>query len=340
MTIPFFYCVGTSYATAEMARASDLEYVEPPADTAITVAGLNGATARWNGTVPQDPFPNLLDRSIFTPKKIFYPASETSINGQLVVSTMGQSIDTGIANVAKAITDLPSGSPFMLGGQSQGAAVMSSILLQMKTGGALESYASRFKGCVNFGNPRRATDYRGSVGGTWSGAFDVPGSTTGGHGAFPATGPYRRLTAAECDPLKWIDFAAPDDIFTSVGDSPQGVLWTAGTNIYTGAASLLDWAAQVLLAGPTVLASIAVLNFASALTSFTDAAGRTISLGGRGHVSYAFSPPPGNPDGLLTAYQIGLKFLLARANEIATAPIFVPPTTTAGWSTTLIPPAA
>lgn len=340
MTIPFFYCVGTSYATHEMARASDFEFEEAPVDTAITVPGLNGMTARWNGRVPQDPFPNLLDRSVFEPKKIFYPAAQTSINGQLVVRTMGQSIDEGITNVRKAITDLPTGTPFMLGGQSQGAAVMSGILLEMKSGGPLESYADRHKATITFGNPRRPTNYRGPVGGNWSGAFDIPGSSSGGHGSFPTTGPYRRLTTSDFNTNKVAEFAAVDDVFTSVGDSPGGLLWTNANNLYLGAATFAEWAAQIVLGGPTIAAAIATYTFAEGKIALTDAVGRIIEIAGMGHVTYPLLPPPGNPDGLLSAYQIAIKFLVARATEFATAPIFVPPTTTAGWSTTLVPPAA
>ena len=77
----------------------------------------------------------------------------------------------------------------------------------------------------------------------------------------------------------------------------------------------------------------------------TDAAGTVFSwLGGNGHTTYPFVPPFGDPDNGLTAYQIALKFLTAKANEYATAPILLPSTptstTSAGWSTTLVPPAA
>ena len=54
--------------------------------------------------------------------------------------------------------------------------------------------------------------------------------------------------------------------------------------------------------------------------------------------------PEGDPDNGLTSYQIALKFLTAKANEYAVAPILLPSEPSsisgAGWSTALIPPAA
>lgn len=332
MTVAFFYCVGTSYLTAQFAKASDLFYGEPgPGDNAV-VAGLKNMTLQWGGGPPQDPFPGLLDPSIFTAKKVFYPAAGIG---------MGASIDLGIQNVISLVRDLPMGQKWAVGGYSQGAAVMSGVMLETKSGGALESKAADFLGGVTFGNPRRATNYRGSVGGTWSGAFDIPGSTTGSHGSFPDTGPYRRLLSTECDPLKWIEFTHPDDIISSVGDSAQGQGWTAGNNVFLGTASVTDWLAYLALAGPIAIYSAMTIIFASGvIDNMIDATGKTISwLAGRGHTAYPFFPPIGNPDGNLTHYQIALKWLTDKANEYAVAPIVMPPTTTAGWSTTLIPPA-
>lgn len=334
--IKFYYCVGTSYLNAEMAKASDLDYTPPSSGNSALVAGLRGITARWGGGPPADPFPSFLDTNAFEVKKVFYPASTLG---------MGDSIQTGIDNVVAEVIDLPAGQKWAIGGFSQGAAVMSGVMLATKTGGALASKASDWLGGICFGNPRRAAGYRGSVGGTWSGAFDVPNSTTGGHGSFPTTGPYRRLTAAECDPLKWIEFAYPNDVFASVGDSAQGLAWTAGNDIFLGTADALEWAAYLALSIPIAAASAATLLFANGKMPLLDALGNTFNwLGGMGHVAYPFLPPIGNPDGNLTAYQIAIKFLESLAREISTAPILLPsqPTTTAsaGWSTTLVPPAA
>ena len=330
--IAFFYCVGTSYATADLAKASDLVFTQLGlADTAV-VAGLKNATRLWGGGPPQDPFPGFLDPEVFDAQKVFYPAATVG---------MGNSIDIGIANVVNLVNALPSGQMWMTGGYSQGAAVMAGVMLATKSGGALASRASTYLGGVNFGNPRRATNYRGEVGGTWSGAFDVPGSTTGGHGAFPTTGPYRRLVASECDAQKWIDFTGPDDIFSSVGDSVQGLAWTAGTDIFLGTTDPLEWLLYLASGAVIAVSAAATILFGAGSTSYTDAAGKTLTQGGRGHVLYPYIPPVGNPDGTLTSYQIALKWLESKAAAYSVAPVIIPSSSsTAGWSTTLVPPAA
>lgn len=333
--VAFFYCVGTYAANLEMAKAADLEVTEPgPGDSAVC-AGLNGATKRTNGSAPQDPFVGFLDPNIFDAKKVFYPASQQS---------MGLSIDIGIDNVTKLIKALPKGQRWGLGGYSQGAAVQSGILLKMAAGGELASYASTFIGGVTFGNPRRSTNWRGPVGGTWSGCYDIPGSTTGGHGSFPTTGPYRRLTAADISPFstRWVEFAYPGDIITSVGDSPLGLGWTSGNERFLTATTLADWVTYIAsnLLGAAE-SGYTMLVPGQVKLNLVDAFGNTFNwLGGGGHVAYPYMPPIDAPAGSPTCYQIALKWLTDKANESATAPILMPPTSTAGWSTTLVPPAA
>lgn len=335
--VAFFYCVGTYAANLEMAKAADLEVTDPGPGNNAAVAGLNGATKLTNGTPQQDPFPGFLDPSIFDAKKVLYPASQ---------QLMGQSIDIGIANVVAQITSpkRPKGQKWAIGGYSQGAAVMAGILLKLASGGELESYASTFLGGVNFGSPRRATNWRGPIGGTWSGAYDIAGSTTGGHGSFPTTGPYRRLTTADCTPFsdKWVEFAYPGDIITAVGDSSLGLGWTSGNAVFLTATNLGDWISYVgsnLIGGLESLYTMEVIG--KPALNLVDAFGNTFNwLTGNGHVAYPYMPPVGMPVGTPTCYQLGLQWLTDKANESAVAPIIVPPTTTAGWSTTLIPPAA
>lgn len=330
--VAFFYCVGTSYLTAQMAKAADLVPKLPGSGNAALVAGLNGVTQLWGGGPPADPFPSLLDPNIFDTKKVFYPASTIG---------MGPSIDAGIQNVINEINNLPSGQKFCLGGYSQGAAVMSGVYNELRTG-SLTARNGDMIGAVMFGNPRRQVNYRGSVGGTWSGAFDVPNSNTGGHGSFPATGAYARLSG--CEAARWIEFAAPNDIFTSVGDSSLGQNWVAGNDIFLGDVTPQEWAQYLLTSVAIALDSVQAITLGNVAQTLTDAAGTVFNwLGGNGHVVYPFVPPPGNPDGNLTAYQIALKFLTAKANEYVTAPILLPSTPTsttgAGWSTTLVAPA-
>lgn len=340
--VAFFYTVGTSYMTAQMAKAADLVSTVPGSGDAALVAGLNGVTALWGGGPPADPFPSLLDANVFDAKKIFYPAAGLG---------MGASIDAGIQNVINEINNLPAGQKFCLGGYSQGAAVMSGVYNELRSG-SLTSRNADMIGATMFGSPRRQVNYRGdpAVGGTWSGGYNIPGSTTGGHGSFPSSGPYARLSG--CEESRWIEFAAPDDIITSVATTGGTLLernlgsdWVAGNNVFLGSASLLEWAGSLLAGGAIAASSLITIAIASVAQTMTDAAGVAFSwLPGNGHTTYPWVPPVGNPQGSLTAFQCALKFLTAKANEYAVAPILLPtqPTSTtgAGWSTTLVPPAA
>lgn len=337
--VAFFYCNGTStfggfglldFAGTIMANVNALLGNYKP--KIVEVAGLHGITESWPDVSPQsDPFCQLLDPNIFHATKINYPAA---------ILPVSVSMDTGINNVISAITDLPAGQPFMLGGFSQGAATISGVYNELRSG-SLTSKASQFLGGVCFGNPRRQVNYRGSVGGTWSGSIGAPGSTTGGHGAFPATGDYARLTG--CDPDKWIEFVHPGDVFAAIGDTPTETLYV---DILDQASSLgkndiLGFAWNNFDDFDDVAALVAAF---SGEETFTDAAGKQFPQGGGGHVKYPFYPPEGNPDNGLTSYQIAIKFLEAKAAAWATAPIVLPSTPTsassAGWTASLIPPAA
>lgn len=336
--VAFLYTIGSTYLTSQMAKAADLVPNVAGSGNQVLVAGLNGVTALTNGGPPADPFPSLLDPNIFDAKKVFYPAAQLG---------MGASIDAGIQNVINEINNLPVGQKFCLGGYSQGAAVMSGVYNELRSG-SLTSRNGDMIGATMFGNPRRQLDYRGSVGGTWSGSFNIPGSTTGGHGSFPATGSYARLSS--CESARWIEFTAPLDIFSSVAttggttlERNLGIDWVSGNNIFLGSANLVEWASYLLAGGAIAISSAIAISIGNAAQTFTDAAGISFNfLGGNGHTSYPFVPPVGNPDGTLTAYQIALKFLTAKANEYAVAPILLPSTpsstTGAGWSTTLVPP--
>lgn len=337
----FFYTNGTSsvgpFGLLNVLTTAFQSVFTPAALTAgPTVAGLNGRTARWVGGSPQnDPFPALLDPDVFTAQKVAYPAAMFPMNA---------SIDTGATSVIAAINAMPAGAKFMLGGYSQGAAVMSTVLNQIRSG-SLTSKQSQFLGGVMFGNPRRQVNYRGSVGGTWSGYWDDPNknlpnaATTGGGGSFPATGNYARLT--NCDPLTWIEFNEIDDVFSSVSSlTTTGTNWIAGNDAISGlnAMSIAAYLSTGMLQ-PMIAAFNAAQALGNTVNTFTDAAGKTFPQPGAGHTAYPWRPPPGNPDNGLTSYQIALKFLAAKAAEYAVAPIVVPPTA-AGWSTTLTPPAA
>lgn len=369
--VSFFYANGTAYLVnlvelgfsvnnAGVVRIGDKVLNPVSSKGYATIAGLDGKTATWNGEPQNDPFPFLLDPDVWQPVKISYPASMLGI---------GASIDYGINQAVKAIQALPPGTPFALGGYSQGAAVMSGVYNQIKNpAGALYSRRNQFLGGVCFGNPRRQTNFRGEVGGTWSGYWDDPNrgtanaAVTGGHGSFPASGPYARLSG--CDPTKWIEFTAPDDIFSSTGDTPTGVAWTNGNDFLLGKAPP-QIAGQLLTSALSAAFGISNATWTAITQAFTlggvenlflDTIGQIFAIGGAGHTSYPILGPPTATGTFATAstvkdgktylspvgescYQQALRWLGGKATAWATAPIVLD-TNSTGWSTTLIPPAS
>jgi len=330
--------------------------VHEPADTG-EVPGLNGFSLPWDNFPGRDPFPRLLDDNIWDAVFVNYPANQIA---------MGNSIDDGVTEIKRHLDDMPVGTPWALAGFSQGAGVCSSILVEAQSGSLTAHYPS-FLGGVMFGNPRRKQDYRGPVGGTWSGAWDVPGSTTGGGGSFPDSGPWARLTNP---PDTWVEFAAPLDIFTSTGTSAIGSAWRQANDIFLNI--FQPNVAAALLNLPTVADAViqAMFDVGQVENLIVDALGLPWRIGGNGHTIYPYLPPPA-ANGVIptttitvngetyrapvgdTCYQIALKYLNTLAGEWSTTPIVVPepapiepawsPTLTvastvqtAAWSTTLV----
>lgn len=302
----FFYATGTSYVI-------DLYERRQPWNTigysgAVTVNGINGKTALWKGGVNNDPFPSLLDPDKWTVKKIGYPAT---------AFPMRASISAGVSLTVAAIKALPAGTPFCLGGYSQGAAVMSLVMRNyLQTTSSISSRYSDFKGATMFGNPCRQTNklwgpFKTYAGGSFSGSWDNFGSTTGSHGCFPSN---MRMTNT---PASWFEFVGGRndniDIVSCCGDT------TNGTNFVACADDLIDLSFGVLA---TVLLSPAKQTAVKACLAF----------GAAGHQSYPFYPPPGYSPESPTSYQIALEYLDSIADSLATAPAVLPPTSTAGWS--------
>lgn len=344
----FFYAHGTAYfVSANFDTTFTLllgGQTEQKPGNSILVGGLNGLRKSWNLTVPRDPFPDLVNRDLWEVVRISYPAAQLA---------MGVSIGLGATTVINKIKDLPAGTPFALGGYSQGAAVMSTVLTELQTG-SLTSRYSQLLGGVMYGNPRRMVNWRGPIGGTWSGAWDVPGSNTGGHGSFPTTGYWPRLTNP---PDSWVEFTAPNDVFSSVGDSPNGLGWTAGNDVFLDLTQ--SNALTYLLSGmtaQTIVGSLAAFSLGGVVNNLIDVAGTLFQSPGNGHVVYPFLPPP-NADGSYntttvtangltylapaaqTCYQQALAYLEGLANQWSVAPIVTPPKVEAlpGWQTVLTP---
>ena len=333
MRVKLFYANGTSWALnwIEVGFRLDQSFgkiywdnsQQPEFETSATVLGLDGRSASFDGYhPPNDPFPVLLDPDVFDAERISYPAA---------FLPMGNSMAYGIQQVIDGINAMPVGQPFALGGYSQGAAVMSTVYNEIRYG-SLTSRASTFLGGVMFGNPRRQQDYRGGVGGTWSGLWYDDNATTGGRGSFPATGNYARL--ANCDGDEWIEFAYPGDVFTCNGSSTLGDNWMAGNDALTDldASEIIAYLANI---GPISEAVGQAFAKGDEVTpGMTDGAGQDVYVTGSGHTAYPFMPPIGvaTTD---TCYQVALQWLHDKAAAWATAPVLSPK---AGWSTTLLPP--
>lgn len=326
MKCAFLYCVGTGFIINDINGISvDLSgvwrwkgSVIGTAPTQVgTVLGLNGRSALWDLKSPSgDPFPSLLDPNVWLTKTIDYPAAFVGGPGMLGTGfSMGAGISMGVESVIAAIKALPDGMPFAIGGYSQGAAVMSGVLLsglQSGASGPLAAYRDRFLGGVCFGNPRRQRDFLGDYG-VWSGCWDDPGSHANGGGGFPPTGPWRRLT--NCDPAKWLEFTAPDDIFSSVGTTPLGNGFTAALDVFldltrssiveyilngTVTGIVLD-AVQCAMGDPAKIAPWGLPAIPVELRGpgsvggrvgcYVDGVGMPFTFPGGGHVTYPVLPP-------------------------------------------------
>lgn len=320
-----------------------------------SISGVGGFNATWDFSPPADPFVSLFDPQVWDAKKVPYPAS---------LFPGGLSITDGVNSLVSMITSMPAGQKFCLAGYSQGAAVCSMAYrmgLQPGTTGVLEPYRSQFLGATTFGNPMRAENHRGAVGGTWSGCWDNPGSTTGGHGCFPLTNTsFPRMSTAED---KWVDFVGYNDPVTATGNSTNAVLFSEATDdlMELTRGGIISLLSQII---PKAQATAQAMAFSAIEHHIVDARGNYFTLGGGGHTAYSVLPPPNNSDGSYavttqvingvtyskaaadTMYQVAVKYLNSLAAPYVTASAALPstPTTTlasaAGWSTSLLSPSA
>lgn len=114
---------------------------------------------------------------------------------------MGPSVATGKTNLVAAINGWR--GQFVLIGTSQGAAVVSDVYDEIRSGSLTARNADLVAG-VTFGNPRR------EAGHTWPGGTDP-----GGHGLLTT-----RLSGTE---QRWWDFVVPDDPAAATTDDAVGV---------------------------------------------------------------------------------------------------------------------
>ena len=284
----FFYATGTAFFTEIMGLK-----ISPIGGGSTLTASWQGRSYFWDGYITNDPFWMLLDPQRWDSRKIEYPAA---------TFPMGLSIDIGVDMVVEQINALPSGTPFALGGYSQGAAVMSKVYREI-TGGSLTGRASSFKGGVMFGNPMLQKDFT-APGVTWSGSWDDQGSTTGGSGCFPD-----RLS--NCEYGKWREYVNVQEIITACGDSPLGQGFRSAAGIFLGKPGGLG-------SGNSLLNILNPFMYAGIIAGF--------NVGAYGHVGYPIFPPlsvvgetfpPGTP----TSFEMALTFLEELAVEVNASPI-------------------
>jgi len=294
----FLYATGTAFAT-------EILGVSLGAIGGVSSTLTIGGRKFWNQYIFQDPFPWALDEQIWDARKVDYPAAAFPMNA---------SINTGVSMTIAHINTVPLGTPFALGGYSQGAAVMSLVYREIVSG-SLTSRAGDFMGGVMFGNPMRQQDFT-APGVTWSGAWDVPGSTTGGSGCFPD-----RLSG--CEYGVWREYVNVDEIIAATGTSTLGAGWRAAVGWLTG---MLDpW---------TTLTGLMT-------TDWINGANAALAVGDFGHVRYPIAPPLSTTgqtytDAELTSYELALDFLDTVVHEQATVPVVLPtdhPSLNKQWTT-------
>lgn len=314
--------------------------------TPVNVEGLDGETFYWDGFIPNDPFPQLLSDELWTFQRVPYPA-------QMVF--MGPSIEIGVEWVISQILATPVGTPFALGGYSQGAAVMSRVYNECRQGRLADRRAD-LRAMVTFGNPMREANHTFPFSSGYSGAVDVPGSTRNGHGTFPAAAdiPTSNLYARRfarlqnTDDLVW-DFTMPGEVISGVGSSDEGRFlqqWTLAGLSQNPLAAVADIGRALGLWNEFGTQQIvgAVQDAVTGVVKVLDAiTGLLIPQSGGGHIMYPFYPPP-NADGSIpssgeTCYQIAAGYLNTVGARIRDElyPTVVAPTSRAGlsWFTSL-----
>ena len=328
MTLPiFYYAQGTSWLFNEFGftvgqNASPtvkifgytLSQGTPP--TPIHVKGLDGQFYYWDGNIPNDPFPLMLDPTLWQYKRVQYPSSAIWI---------GPSIEIGVDWVIADILTKPVGTPFAIGGYSQGAAVASRIYNECRSG-RLKDRRADLKAVVGFGNPMREvnTTYPGSSG--YSGACDIANSFAGGAGMFPALdsmGPFdfyvsrfSRLIATE-QSLFW-NFTMPNEVISGVGNSIDGQKMQAfgkeslrllPVGAIPGLVEVMGTLWQAYGKAPIDVLQD-VNNYVKLVNPFN---GNVTYAAGGGHIMYPHFPPPAAngsiPQTGLTCYQIALQYL-------------------------------
>lgn len=349
----FYYAQGTSYGLNVQLWGQNIFTLGANGPVNRWIKGVNNDFYYW-GSFPNDVFPDLLSSTLWETKRVPFPASGIFI---------GPSIEVGVEWVIADILTTPVGTPFAMGGYSQGAAVMSRVYQETRSG-RLTDRRHDLRAMVTFGNPMREAGhtYPGSSG--YSGS-DTVGDTTGGHGTFPSAEmcallPYVKRFARlqDTDSFIW-DFTMPNEVISGVGDSADGIFLQLQTMIglqpvpvlaLLGLPKMGDlWSlfgqglenglvrAQRLIRG--------VVQDTTGLIQVIDPkTGDVGYIPGGGHAMYPSFPPP-NADGSIpssgdTCYQIAARYINTVGAQIYDQmhPTVPAPTTrpTYQWFTSLV----
>jgi hypothetical protein len=300
MALPKFYWAnGTSFVFDFF--GSTVGALFNPADW--NIRALDGKTIYTDRTVVNDPFPNLLDTTLWQPIRVPYPA--------VLVDGLS-SINYGVNWIIDDILNSPVGTPFALGGYSQGAVCAGFVYDQCRQG-KLSNRRADLRAVVTFGSPIRELNHTWPGASGFNGAIDIDGSTTSSHGAFP---PEYRLKNTES--LVW-DFVNPKEVSTCMGDSQLGLAIQTALR-YTLQNNIIGFSASII---PIILAG--GLSFIQNLFSLTETitdpvTGATFAMGGGGHSLYPYLPPPlangSFPASGDTSYMVAAKYLRTVGQQI------------------------
>lgn len=310
----FYYAQGTSYGLNFQILGQNIFTLAANGPLNRWIRGVNNDFYYW-GDFVNDVFPDIIDQTLWQPKRVPYPASGIFI---------GPSIEVGVEWVIADILTTPVGTPFACGGYSQGAAVMSRIYNECRQG-RLVDRRHDLRAVVTFGNPMREAGhtYPGSSG--YSGACDIPNDTTQGHGSFPSldsmnifepfVARFARLQNTES--LVW-DFTMPNEVISGVGDSVDGTFLQQqtkdGLRVIPVAALLgLQRMGELWGRFGSGLITGIVQNITGQILVTDPKLGTTAYIDGGGHAMYPNFPPP-NADGSIpssgdTCYQIAAKYI-------------------------------
>jgi hypothetical protein len=333
----FYYATGTAWfwnaAGVAISTPPEVAFYtrfNPPKQTSSilftsNIKALNGKTVPWLtpsiDTGNGDPFPDILDPTLWQTVRVVHPSSAIG---------MAISTELGVNFVVVDVLKSPVGTKFAVGGYSQGAAIAHRVIQETRTGGRLASRANDIVAAVTFGSPMREVNHTFPGSSGYSGACDVPGSTSGGHGTYPAN-----LRMTNTPDWCW-DFTMPNETISGVGDSADGIFMqqTVGLSLapiffapLLLATQLAAWVGQIAqigqgrgffdwlaLSNSLGVAPADVPRTADGAVLATDAVtGKQVPKSGGGHIMYPLFPPP-NANGSIpatgdTCYQVAAKYL-------------------------------